>query len=228
MIATKKIGICLVLIALIIVLVGSVFAITGSLGNARMVLRAKTGETIEKNILIKNVNNETVNIAMIPGGDLKDDITIKEANFTLQPGEQKQAPISIKVRKVGTTESKIIILFTPLSGKNGIGLSSTIIVVAENGTGFPDEPATDNNTNITNNTDNKVNGTTYTNTIAKLTSKLPTLNFNGMNFIVIGLLSTTVVVIILLIVLYVYARRKMKKNGRKNGRLSKPKKNRNK
>ncbi len=117
-----------------------VSALTASLGNARMIIRAKTGETIDKYILVKNVNNETVDITMYAEGDLANFITIKEPDFTLQPGEDKKAEFTIKVAKNGTTETKINVRFSPEGKKSGVGLSSTIDVIAEEGDGtFSDD-----------------------------------------------------------------------------------------
>jgi len=130
----KKNGIYLSLIVVVIVLylsVSLVFAITGSIGNSRMVLRdVKVGDTIEKTILVINRNEVAVNVTMSATGDLAGDIDIIDNEFILQPGEEKKAAFKIKVTKDGETESNINILFTPIDGGNGVGLSSTIIVLA--------------------------------------------------------------------------------------------------
>ena len=130
----KKNGIYLSLIVVVIVLylsVSLVFAITGSIGNSRMVLRdVKVGDTIEKTILVINRNEVSVNVTMSATGDLAGDIDIIDDKFILQPGEEKKAAFKIKVTKEGETESNINILFTPIDGGNGVGLSSTIIVLA--------------------------------------------------------------------------------------------------
>ena len=130
----KKNGIYLSLIVVVIVLylsVSLVFAITGSIGNSRMVLRdVKVGDTIEKTILVINRNEVSVNVTMSATGDLAGDIDIIDNEFILQPGEEKKAAFKIKVTKDGETESNINILFTPIDGGNGVGLSSTIIVLA--------------------------------------------------------------------------------------------------
>ena len=130
----KKNGIYLSLIVVVIVLylsVSLVFAITGSIGNSRMVLRdVKVGDTIEKTILVINRNEVAVNVTMSATGDLAGDIDIIDNEFILQPGEEKKAAFKIKVTKEGETESNINILFTPIDGGNGVGLSSTIIVLA--------------------------------------------------------------------------------------------------
>lgn len=106
-------------------------AITGSIGNARMVLRVNTGDKVEKYVLVKNVNEVPVNIELIKSGDLADYIEIKENNFTLAPGQDRKVYFTIDIREPGTSESKINVKFSPKEVGNGVGLSSTIIVIAE-------------------------------------------------------------------------------------------------
>ncbi len=110
---------------------GSVLAIiTGSIGNGRMILRAETGEKIEKYVKVINSNDVSVNIEVFASGDLAEHIEIKDKNFTLAPKEEKNAYFTIDVEKPGTTESNINVKFSPIEGGNGIGLSSTVIVIA--------------------------------------------------------------------------------------------------
>ena len=120
-----------VLLLVLFVSIGFVSAITGSIGNARMVLKATEGETIEKSIRVINVNNISVDIEMFPTGELKDNIDVKDKTFTLGPGEEKKAYFDINVAKAGTTETTMNIKFTPSDGGNGVVLVSTIIVTAE-------------------------------------------------------------------------------------------------
>lgn len=108
-----------------------VYAITGSIGNARMVLRVNTGDKIEKYVLVKNVNDVPVDIELIKSGDLADYIEIKDNNFTLAPGQDRKAYFTIDIIEPGTSESKINVKFSPKEVGNGVGLSSTIIVIAE-------------------------------------------------------------------------------------------------
>jgi hypothetical protein len=112
--------------------VTQVYAITGSIGNARMILRQEIGDKIEKSILVKNTNDVPVNVELSVFGDLEKYITIKDQNFSLASGEEKKAFFVVNVQKEGTTESKINVKFSPVDGKNGVGLTSTIIVIAQN------------------------------------------------------------------------------------------------
>ncbi len=128
----RLIAVCL----LALILLNSVSAITGSIGNARMILREvdgkdiKVGDVIEKYVLVKNINDVAVDIELFASGDLADDITIISDKFSLVSGEDRKAYFQIEVTKAGTTESNINVKFTPQDGGNGVGLTSTIIIVA--------------------------------------------------------------------------------------------------
>lgn len=121
---------CLVLLVFVS-FISSVSAITGSIGNARMVLKAQTGDKIEKYIKVINVNDVEVEIEVSASGELAKYIDIKDKKFILGAGEEKKAYFTINVAKAGKTESKINIKFTPIEGGNGVGLSSVVIVIAE-------------------------------------------------------------------------------------------------
>ena len=135
---TKKIILCVLSLLMIIVFIGNVLAITGSIGNARMILRAETGDKIEKYILVKNVNDVASDVEVFASGDLEEYIDIKDNEFTLSPGGEKKAYFTIRVKKAGTTETKINVMFKPEQG-NGVGLSSTVIVIAKDDGGWFDD-----------------------------------------------------------------------------------------
>lgn len=182
---------------------GSVSAITGSIGNARMVVYAKTGDTIDKYILVKNTNNETINIEMYAEGNLSKYIDIKEPKFSLAPGEDKKSEFTIKVAKEGTTETRINVKFSPVEGKNGVGLSSTIIVVAEKGDGpvdFGDGSDTG--------TDTETNSTSPIDSITqKLFGKDSQIGLNIMSIKGIAI-SLTILLVIVFIVLYLISKKR--------------------
>ncbi len=116
---------------LIVGFIGSINAITGSIGNGRMVLRAETGDKLEKYVEVININDVDIDIELSASGDLADYIEIEDNKFSLEPGEEKNAYFTIDVRKSGTTESKINVKFIPKDGKNVVGLSSVVTVIAE-------------------------------------------------------------------------------------------------
>jgi|SRR3989344_5403341 len=111
--------------------VGSVSAITGTIGNGRMILRMEQGEKIEKYILVRNTNDVTIDIILSVSGDLEESITIKDDSFSLAPDEEKKAYFDLVASKGGTTETKINVQFSPSDGGNGVGLSSTIVVITD-------------------------------------------------------------------------------------------------
>lgn len=129
--SNKSVIFSIFILLLIVIFVSNVYAITGSIGNARMVLRLELGDKIEKSILVKNINDIPVNVELIAIGDLEDFITIKDKSFSLEPHEEKKAFFIIDVKKGGTTETKINVKFSPTDGGNGVGLSSTILVITE-------------------------------------------------------------------------------------------------
>lgn len=125
-----------------LILISFTSAITGNIGNAKMILRAETGDEIEKYILVRNINDVSLDIELTPSGDLGGDIEMIDDSFTLLPGEEKNARFIVYVKEVGTTEGAIEIKFTPTDeedGKNGVGLKSTVIVIAEKGSWFGDD-----------------------------------------------------------------------------------------
>lgn len=133
-----------------IILIGFCSAVTGSTRSGRMVLRGDIGDILEKFVIVQNVNDVPIRLELFASGDLEDFINIKDYNFTLSPGEEKKAYFNIKVGKGGTTESKINMQFTALGEKNGVGLSSAIIVIADgtNNDDLYDEQRRDNNTDL--------------------------------------------------------------------------------
>jgi hypothetical protein len=203
----KKVELVAVCFAIIIVMqIAGVFAITASIGNARMILTAKTGDVIEKSILVKNVNSEAVIINLSASGDLENYVKFKDTSFTLAPGEEKKANFTITVAKDGTTETKINVQFAPTEGKNGVGLSSTVIINAEKGTGgswFDFLTGNKNNSTTTTQNASKQNNSMTGNAIISGTA----------GTMMIGLIVTAVVFVILLVLMIIYVnKRKSKKN----------------
>lgn len=142
----------LVVIITCILLIYSAYAITGSIGNARMILTGEVGDTIERSILVKNVNNVSLDIELTVMGELIDSIDIKDESFRLEAGEERKAYFEILVRKAGSYESQINVKFSPVDGGNGVGLSSTIILNAYGEGEIPDDEesdGTDSGNNIT-------------------------------------------------------------------------------
>ena len=195
----KKI-VFIVSLLMTLILISNVLAITASIGNARMILRAETGDILEKSILVKNVNDVAVNIILTASGDLEKDIIIKDKNFILQPNEEKKAFFTIKVTKAGTTESKINVQFTLVGEKNGAGLSSNIIVIA-NETGGSEEENTDEAEVNTENNSEDSSGTSFGKIFERMDTKLTVV-----------LLSTGITFLAFIVLLIVYYTKLNKKN----------------
>ncbi len=116
----------------------SVNGLDAKIGNSRMILRANTGESVERYIQVINPNNVSVNIELSASGNLKDYIRIKDRRFTLESGESKQAYFTVEVKRPGTTESRIYVKFSSIDGGDSIGIISTIIVITKKSEGFFD------------------------------------------------------------------------------------------
>jgi len=199
-------------ISLILILnLFSVSALEARIGNARMILRVEQGDTIERSIRVINSNNISVNITLFASGDLADDTEIIDKSFILVPDEEKKAKFKIKVTKAGTTETKINIQFTPTDEGNGVGLSSTIIIIAEENSIWNDWFGDDENENDDNSNEDSVNVIT-----GDATSKS-----GNSNPAAIFLLSILGIFLILLIVLLIVLLNKKKRAIKSKKRVKK-------
>lgn len=109
----------------------SVSALVGSIGNARVVLRADVGDVIDRTIRVINDNPDSVDITISTSGDLKEGINIIDQNFILEPYEEKEARFTLEVIESGKTETRINVLFQGIDEEGQVGLSSKIIVITE-------------------------------------------------------------------------------------------------
>ena len=187
-----------------------VSAVTGSIGNAKMVLYPEvngwTNTVIEKKIQVNNVNDIPINITLKLDQNSSEFIELIDESFILEPGETKKAQIEIKVRKEGRYEGRVNVFFRPVEGKEaGVVLSSTIVVIAKKDQGYeeeeeevPEENTEDNPTNQTG--INTGNGKTENSKLIKIWG-----------------LSTFILLVILLILLYIWGKkRKQSKRKRKS------------
>lgn len=109
---------------------GIVSAITASIGNSRMILRAAPEEIIQRSILVRNVNDVPVTIEFSASGDLAENIKFKDESFELESNAEKKVYFTIIADEAGRTETKIDFVFKPKDG-SGVGLASTIIIIAD-------------------------------------------------------------------------------------------------
>jgi len=204
---TSAILICLILANLI-----SVSAITGSIGNARMILRGTQGDSFDKYVTVNNVNDVPLEIELSASGDLADYVDIKDEKFTLAAGEEKQAQFTIKAAKSGTTETSINVQFKPQDGKTGVGLTSTIIIIAEENSFWNDLFGNDEEDEENNKNNDENAGLEGTNQTSKLSQA------------VIIILIITLIITAILIYLIVMLYKKANKRGIKIRRITKFKK----
>lgn len=121
------------ILLIVVILSSSVLALTGSIGNPKAILNIEVGffgTTIERTVLVKNVNDVAVNIKLEASEEFKDITKIIDNEFTLQPGEDKKARFNINIKKPGDYEGKIVVFFKGEEEKTGVALASTIIIHA--------------------------------------------------------------------------------------------------
>lgn len=107
----------------------NVSAITGKIGNGRMVLNLEDGDVLERSILVINDNNISVNITLSASQEIVGIVKIKDTEFVLNPGEQKKAGITINAKDPGKYDGKVNVAFRPIGvNESGVGLSSQIIL----------------------------------------------------------------------------------------------------
>jgi hypothetical protein len=183
-------------------------AITGSMGNARMVLHPEvngfTNTVIDRTILIKNVNDVPINITLQRNENATKFVTLIDESFILQPGEERKAAFQVKVKKEGTYEGKINVFFKPVDNSTkepGVVLSSIVTVIAKK-----DQSSYDNTPDNTDNTDNtNVDPTTVDGNNSN--SKV-----NPMTLLTI---STAVLLVVLIFLFFIAGKKGSKKKGSK-------------
>ena len=204
----KGLALSLIVVLIIVIAMSSASALTGSIGNARMIIHAKTGEQVEKYVLVKNVNDVSVDIQIEKEGNLSKYIRLKETNFIIPAGGEKKAEFTIGIADEGTSEGRLNIKFSSVGEKNGVGLSSTIIVVAEKGTALEWEEET--------------NQTSLIGDVINDSIKNPDGNYN---MIMIAALITIALAIVLLGLIFISKKRAGKEKGfNESGQEIKPKK----
>jgi hypothetical protein len=194
-------------ILLLMINVAMVSAITGSMGNAKMILypdvNGWTNTILEKSIAVSNVNDVAINVTLIPDANATKFVEIIDKSFILQPGEDMKARFDVKVKKVGTYNGQINVFFRPANGtEGGVVLSSTIIVIARKNQGYEDDTDTPvkNNTNTNTNNTSSNNGT----------------NTGKPNLLLIWGIGLVVLLLALLLLLYIWNKKRGRSKKRKN------------
>ena len=156
---SRKIWMIIGLFSLLLLSLNLASAITGKIGNGRMILNLESGEEIEKSIQVINDNDVPLNITLFVGGNLTDNIELIDENFILNAGEEKKARFTLKAgEETGRYEGRINVKFTP-EDKNeaGVVLSSQIIVNVNEGSSSSNENIGENILSVFSNNDNAEN-----------------------------------------------------------------------
>ena len=158
----------LIIIFLVLFLVPFASAITGSIGNAKAIVNVdlEKSNILERTVLVKNVNNVTVTVKLEAADDLEGITELKDKEFSLQSGEEKNARITVTIPKEGTYNGNIVVFFKPPEGKGaGVALQANLIIKAT-GSGFFGSSTKNENTSsifsnlFGNNNDNEITGST--------------------------------------------------------------------
>ena len=125
---------------LLLVLIPVSYALVAYNANARMTLYTAVPDggiaTIERTILVKNVNDVPVIVTLEPDNHLAKIMQILDTGFVLQVNESKKAGFRMEIPSGGVYQGRIAVSFKPEdpdSKATPVGLATTIIVVA-NGT----------------------------------------------------------------------------------------------
>lgn len=120
-----------ILLFILILIPFTLAELTANIGNAKMIVRANVSDLVQKSILVKNINNDTVVINITAEGNNSKDITIIDNSFTLKPGEEKDAKFTINATTPGMYDDKIKVFFYSPSENKGVGLASNVILIVK-------------------------------------------------------------------------------------------------
>jgi len=190
-------------------------AITGAMGNAKMVLYPEvngwTNTVIEKSILVKNVNDVPINVTLEVDKDSKDFIELIDNFYVLQPNTEERAQFIIRVRKEGTYNGRINVFFRDSVNEKeaGVALSSEIIIIAKKDQGY-DEDEDDQETDDDQDSDSTITGSIINNEEKEPINKLALLA--GSSFLLL---------VILLVLILVLSKKSKKKGNKLNDKKKK-------
>src|SRR3989338_9445702 len=214
MIKRLSVGVIAVLFILLII-ASFASAITGAMGNAKMVLYPEvngfTYTKIEKSILTKNVNDVPINISLQVDNETAKFIELIDETFILEPHTEKKAEFIVKVKDEGTYKGKIAVFFSPVDGdkKAGVALSSEIVVIAKK-----DQGSSGTNEDNIRDEEEQNTDTTTGDIVADSESgkKSPALT--------LGLLAGSVFVLLLILVALIIVLKKGKKGGKRRNKVN--------
>lgn len=214
----REITLGIIVFAFLLVNSAMISAITGSMGNARMVLYPEVDGSkevkIEKTILVKNVNDVSINITLVLDPESEKFIQLTDKSFIMEPNTEKNARFTVKVKNEGSYEGKINVFFKPVEGKEaGVVLSSTIIVIAKKNQDTQNTNIEDTTDDQSDNTNDESDGTDNAGITGNVVGNGKKLSI-GVLFLII----TTVLLLIVLVALIVIAPKKIKSLKNSNSR----------
>mgnify|MGYP001566001780 CR=1 FL=1 len=162
------------LIIFLLLIVPLALGLTGSIGNAKAIVNVdlSKGDVLERTVLVKNVNNVSVNIKLEATEDLEGIADIIDKEFVLKENEEKNARFKVNIPGEGILNGNIAVFFSPLEGKGaGVVLQSNLIIKA---TGEGSEATTKTETNEEETENNEITGSTV-----KIDNKENEFNFNA-------------------------------------------------
>lgn len=129
----KKILMILIAVFLILPLVS---ALLGSIGYAKTIIypQGSLPQTIEKTILVKNINNVSVEITLSLDANGKEFLELIDDNFILQPNENKTARFLVYINDTINYEGNILVEFSA-NGESSVILPATIKVIQQQNQG---------------------------------------------------------------------------------------------
>ena len=118
------------------IIIPNVLAITGEIGNARVVIKKDFSgiETIERTILVRNSNDVPLDITLEATDEINEITEIIDKEFKLEAGEEKKARFNLNIKQPGEWAGKINVFFKPEEGNTVVLASNLILIIkGENG-----------------------------------------------------------------------------------------------
>jgi len=148
----KKLSVVIGILLILLINISFSSAITGAMGNAKMVLYPEvngwTNTVIEKSILVKNANDVPINITLKLDEEGENFLELVDKSFILEPRTEREAQFLVKVKTEGTYQSKINVFFSSVDGqKAGVALASEITVIAKKDQGYDETNDENTDTN---------------------------------------------------------------------------------
>lgn len=181
------------LFIVLILLTPIVSGLTGSIGNARAIVTITFNDepiVLERTILVKNVNPESVKIKLDVKDELEKLVEIIDKEFILLPNEEKKALYKVKIDRLGVFRGQIIVFFESLVMKGpGVAIPSTLVLRVQDEDGFI--PPDNNLSSIDKNAEPENNDVTGS------VINSDSIENNYGRYIFFGLMSITVICVVL-------------------------------